>query len=483
MKVSIPLLSLLATSACASWVPVAPSAPRDLAPRVSGRLDRRVESTTDEWPYAPFKTQGRDVVNNRGEVVTWAGVNWPMSGETMIPEGLEWKSVEDILDDVASVGFNYIRMGYAIQMVDEIVDRGGEDIPLEISLIMGLGYENGTRLTNEIISRNPSWTRETTRFEIWSDIARAALDRGIYIHPDVHVGKAQWCCGHTDGNSWFDDVYFNATHWRRGLAHVATWAADHPNVVSMSLRNELRESWNRTDLVYNWQTFVGNMSAGATAIHNANPDLLITWSGLQYDEDLSALTTGLNILTAPCYKCTAIRDARRRDPVVFDLADYPWADKIVWELHLYSMSEDVDTGTCDAIRAALYRNGFNALGIAEPPSSAYGDGIGSDDDNNNNDFRPATRLTPVILSEFGSAQDATLYDSTLQNCLRDFTVEHGVSWMMWSLAGSYRVRSGVQGLADSWGLTNDDWSGWRSPETIEGYWKPWVGSMNISRKA
>jgi hypothetical protein len=28
----------------------------------------------------------------------------------MVPEGLEWASAEDILDDIASVGFNYIRM-------------------------------------------------------------------------------------------------------------------------------------------------------------------------------------------------------------------------------------------------------------------------------------------------------------------------------------------------------------------------------------
>jgi hypothetical protein len=28
----------------------------------------------------------------------------------MIPEGLEWASAEEILDDIASVGFNYIRM-------------------------------------------------------------------------------------------------------------------------------------------------------------------------------------------------------------------------------------------------------------------------------------------------------------------------------------------------------------------------------------
>ena len=31
-------------------------------------------------------------------------------GESMIPEGLEWASVESILDMVASVGWNVIRM-------------------------------------------------------------------------------------------------------------------------------------------------------------------------------------------------------------------------------------------------------------------------------------------------------------------------------------------------------------------------------------
>lgn len=355
-------------------------------------------------------------------------------------------------------------------MVDEIYDRAGEDVSLEVALIMGLGYENGTRVTNEIVEKNPGWTPQTTRFEIWSSIAEQAFDRGIYISPDVHVSRAQWCCSHTDGNSWFDDIYFNTTNWKRGLSHVATWARNHPNIVSMSLHNELRDSYNTSNTMYNWQTLVGNMTAGADAIHAANPDILITWSGMQFDQDLSALTTGLNLLTAPCYKCAQIRDAARRVPEVFDLAAHPWSDKLIWELHLYSMSEDLDTGSCDAIRAGLYRNGFNALGI-EPPS-ACGDACA-----------PPSRLTPVIFSEFGHAQDASLYNDTLQTCLRAFSVEHGVSWMMWSVAGSYRVRSGVQGFNDTWGLTTGDWSGWQSPETVEGWWKPWVREMNVSYKS
>ncbi|KAL6707749.1 hypothetical protein ACN47E_003870 [Coniothyrium glycines] len=393
-----------------------------------------------------------------------------MSGETMIPEGLEWASAEEILSDIAGVGFNYIRMGYAIEMIDQVYDRNGSDVPLEVALIDALGYFNGTKVTNEIVARNPNWTSQTTRFEIWTDITRIAATKGIFISPDVHVQKAQWCCSHIDGNAWFGDVHFDISHWHRGLSYVANWAKSHPNIVSMSLRNELRESWNVTNLYYNWQTLVGNMTAGADAIHAANPDVLIIWSGMQYGQDLSALTSGKNYLTAPCYKCTAIRDAARREPQVFDLDSHAWANKLVWEVHLYSMSEDVDTGTCPIIEANLYRNGFNALGIDAPAAC-----------NVTQDCPKAVRQTPVILSEFGAAQDDTLLNNTLQNCLRDYTTEHDVSWMMWGVAGSYRIRSGQQGFSDTWGLTNYEWNGWNYERGIEEYWKPWVSSMNATR--
>lgn len=153
---------------------------------------------------------------------------------------------------------------------------------------------------------------------------------------------------------------------------------------------------------------------------------------------MSALTTRKNILTAPCYKCTAIRDAQRREPVYFDLDSYPWADKLVWELHLYSSSEDVDTGTCEIIEAGLYRNGFNALGI-DPPAAC----------NITKDCPPAQRIAPVVLTEFGHAQDPSMYNVTLQSCLKEYTKKNGISWAMWSLAGSYRIRSGTQGLIDT----------------------------------
>jgi endoglucanase len=84
---------------------------------------RQVANGTSGSFNGPYNTQGRDIVDSRGEKTTWAGVNWPMSGETMIPEGLEWASADEILEDIASVGFNYIRMGYAIEMIDQVYDH------------------------------------------------------------------------------------------------------------------------------------------------------------------------------------------------------------------------------------------------------------------------------------------------------------------------------------------------------------------------
>jgi endoglucanase len=97
-------------------------------PRDMTFLPRRAANeSTSGWPYGPYSTDGRDIVNSKGDAVTWTGVNWPGSGtlnfpresntsltyflgETMVPEGLEWQSVDEIVDRIASIGFNFVRL-------------------------------------------------------------------------------------------------------------------------------------------------------------------------------------------------------------------------------------------------------------------------------------------------------------------------------------------------------------------------------------
>lgn len=104
------LLASAVTCVSSSLLPITPVLPGHHEPRWQAIKARADTPSSDSWPYGPFSTQGRDIVNSKGEPVTWAGVNWPMSGETMVPEGLEWASAEQILEDVKSVGWNFIRM-------------------------------------------------------------------------------------------------------------------------------------------------------------------------------------------------------------------------------------------------------------------------------------------------------------------------------------------------------------------------------------
>ncbi|KFH43545.1 hypothetical protein ACRE_057240 [Hapsidospora chrysogenum ATCC 11550] len=396
----------------------------------------------------------------------------------MVPEGLEKRSAADILDDIESLGMNFLRMGYSTQMVDEVFESDQDDVPLETAMVKALGYTNGTRVTTDIVKHNPQWKRNTGRFQIWSDIVDLAAKRGMYVHPDMHITKAGWCCGHDDGSAWFGDENFSVANWTRALGYVAEWAAQHPNIVSMALVNELRQPWveNFPRFGYNWMTLVGNMTLGSDAIHRANPDLLISWSGLQFDEDLSALTSGTNLLTSPCYMCVSVQDSPRREPVVFDIDDHVWGGKVFYELHLYTMTEDLDVGTCGIIKAQLYRAGFNALGMDRPADCDLLE------DHPLGPCRKPSRLTPVAMTEFGQAQDPTLLNSSYIECLREFTVENNISWAVWSLAGSFRSRSGGQNVDDSWALKNFDWDGWRFDEGIEKVWKPWIKDMKLTRK-
>lgn len=41
---------------------------------------RQINNSSSSSFNGPYNTHGRDIVDNRGEKVTWAGVNWPMSG-------------------------------------------------------------------------------------------------------------------------------------------------------------------------------------------------------------------------------------------------------------------------------------------------------------------------------------------------------------------------------------------------------------------
>ena len=165
------------------------------------------------------------------------------------------------------------------------------------------------------------------------------------------------------------------------------------------------------------------MTAGAEAVHEANKDLLIFFSGMGYDSRLKQIFS----------------DSRYRD-IDFDTSKFAYKDKIVLEVH------DYDHGETDCInkKKKLTDEAFGALEVSKNVKRAF----------------------PLVMSEWGFGQSLDQYQQGLPACLRYFLPEMQVGWMTWVLTGSYYIREGQQDYDETWGLLDHEGKKWRCPMCI-----------------
>ncbi|KAH7362391.1 cellulase family protein [Plectosphaerella cucumerina] len=369
----------------------------------------------------------------------------------MIPEGLQYSSIEAIVEKITSLNMNAVRMGWATEMVDDILDRGG-DVSINDTMHRVLGPELAPPIVTAIIENNPRFTPDSTRLEVWDAVAAELHKARLHMIVNNHLSKAVWCCNPDDGNGWFDDTYFDVAKWKRSLDFMARHAREHwPAATAHSLRNELRIVNSPANDTYGWTRWYDEMTDAAAIVNAADPDALVIYSGLNYDHELNPII--------------AMEPLGPSDPRVFDLADFSYADKIVFELHTY----DNWMTNCTFFQHELYRRGFNALDVTAETT--------------------ARNHAPVIFTEFGFAQNGTDYQGTYAQCLKDFItgderiggaarIEGPIGWLQWSLGGSYYMREGVPDHDDWWALLNHDWSGWRNTTVLEAYQIPMVEAVN-----
>ncbi|KAH7322821.1 beta-1,6-galactanase [Stachybotrys elegans] len=383
------------------------------------------------FPSLPFNVEGPNIVDSAGNTVKYAGTNWPGHGEVMIPEGLQYKSVENILADIKSVGMNVIRLTFAIELVDQIYANGGEDVDIGTAFVEALGQENGTAVLADVLTFNPQFTASTKRLEVYDYIVEAAAEQEIYINLDNHISSGEWCCSATDGNTWWGDTHFNADNWVRGLAYMAEHGRSWSNLASFSLRNEFREPSNNPAVraTYNWQTWYGHVKEAAIAVNEANPDVLVVLSGLNYDTTMQPVVRG-----------TALTPGSE----TFSKDDFPgFQNKLMIELHNYQ-----GTATdCNALWGGIYNGGAQAMNPNEASTA---------------------NVFPVIITEFGFDMTNQNYQGVYATCLGERLPENTAGWMIWVVVGSYYTRQGIQDYDEAWGLYDHTWSAWRNPAYVNG---------------
>ncbi|CAH0026291.1 unnamed protein product [Clonostachys rhizophaga] len=395
----------------------------------SAALAALFASMVTAFPNLPFVVDGPKMIDTTGASVKFAGTNWPGHGEVMIPEGLQYQSIEKIVSDIKSLGMNAVRLTYAIEMIDQIYANDGEDIDIKTAFTAGLGATNGTVALNSVLANNPQFTESTTRLEVYDAVTKELAKNEIYVNLDNHMSSGKWCCSGGDGNTWWGDTYFDADNWVRGLSYMANHGLSWSNLASMSLRNELRQPTNNEAVkaTYNWETWYKHIREGSAAVHAANPDVLVILSGLNYDTTMQPVVRG---------------QALSPGTATFSFDDFAgFKNKLVIELHNYDRS----ASSCSALSGSLYNGGAQAM---------------------NPDEASTVNVFPVLVTEFGFPQDGSSWQTVYVTCLAEWMPNNTAGWFQWVVVGSYMIRSGVQDYDESWGLYNHDWSAWRDSAYI-----------------
>ncbi|KAK2774481.1 cellulase family protein [Colletotrichum kahawae] len=382
----------------------------------------------------PLSVIGRHILDAKNETVALVGVNWPGHEQTMLPEGLQFQNISHIVTKIAETGFNSVRLTFATEMVDDIVDKGG-DITIKATLEKALGAENGTKVMKQIVSNNPGFSESTKRLEVWNAVAEELACQNIYLHLDNHVSKAGWCCDISDGNGWFGDAYFNTSNWIRGLSFMAEHGkANWKSFSSIGLRNEIRErfSYDKPPAApaiepQTWERWEERMVQGANAIHNANPDVLIFFGGRLGGIDIEAPANG-RYGSEPKWN--------------FSIAELPFKRKFVFELHQYDHGLVTD---CEGYYGTLDDWGADVMNAGQG------------------------NMAPLIMSEWGHSQsDADReYEKIFRKCLMGLMVQRSVGWMVWTIGGSYYIREGKADFEEPWGLLDHTWSDYRGRDSIK----------------
>lgn len=354
----------------------------------------------------PLKTSSRWIVNQDGERVKLACVNWVSHLDAVVAEGLSKKPVDVISHGIKSMGFNCVRLTWPILLLTN------QSLS---SLTVRQSFQN-LGLLDTIAgfqSNNPSII-DLSLIHAFQAVVKSLGDNDVMVILDNHMTQPGWCCSNTDGNGFFGDQYFDPNLWILGLTKMATLFNGVPTVVAMSLRNELRGPKQN---VNDWYRY---MVQGAEAVHASNPDILVILSGLNFDKDLSFIAKRAVNLTFT-------------EKLVFEAHWYGFTDGQAWESGNPNQVCGQVSGNMKRMSGYLVNQGW-----------------------------------PLFVSEFGSDLRGTnVNDNRFLNCFIAYAADLDLDWALWTLVGSYYFRQGVIGMEEFYGILNWDWTQLRNISFIQ----------------
>ncbi|KAJ1405346.1 Ricin B, lectin domain [Sesbania bispinosa] len=345
----------------------------------------------------PLQTNSRWIVNQDGQRVKLACVNWVSHLEAVVAEGLSKQPVDVISKGIKSMGFNCVRLTWPILLLTN-------DSLASLTVRQSFQSLGLLETVAGVQANNPSII-DLTLIQAFQEVVKSLGDNDVMVILDNHITQPGWCCSNSDGNGFFGDRNFDPNQWIVGLTKMANLFNGVDNVVGMSLRNELRGPKQN---VNDWYRY---MVQGAEAVHAANPNVLVILSGLSFDKDLSFIRNRPVNLTF-------------KGKLVFEVHWYAFTDGQAWVNGNPNQVCGQVTGNMKRMSGYLVDQGW-----------------------------------PLFMSEFGvDLRGTNVNDNRYLNCFIAMVAELDLDWALWTLVGSYYFRQGVIGMEEYYGLLNWDWT-------------------------
>ena len=198
-----------------------------------------------------LRTAGNQIIDSQGKTVQISGVNWfGMESTTQAPHGLWTRSYKEMINEMAGLGFNTIRLPYSSELLHTTAAPNGIDFSKNADL-QGL---SGVQVMDAIIAY--------------------AGQQGMRVILDHHRSGAG--AGTSDNGLWYDSTYTEDA-WVADWVTLANRYKTNSTVIGFDLHNEPHSGTWGGGGATDWARAAERAGNAALAV---NPNLLMFVEGV-----------------------------------------------------------------------------------------------------------------------------------------------------------------------------------------------------------
>jgi len=168
-------------------------------------------------PALPLHTESRWIMDAANQRFKLAGVNW-YGGESpdLVPLGLDRNQLPEIVRLIKQMGFNSVRIPWALQL-----------------------YEENPIVADQFLTANPDLSGKHA-LEILDAVIDEIARQGLVVVLDNHRSRGDWCCDTAHGDGLWHTAAYPESQWIADWQGMAARYQAQPAVVGADLRNEIR---------------------------------------------------------------------------------------------------------------------------------------------------------------------------------------------------------------------------------------------------